>query len=82
MNLKRFLSEEKVTIAQRRKDEKKYSKEIKDATKKLSKKYKIASKDLEFAFAWELSMGYGTRLCFNIIDPNHEKYGSTVAETI
>lgn len=82
MNFRQFLSEEKTTLAQRRKQERKYSKEIKKARLDLAKKHKVDPDDLEFAFAWELDMGYGTRLCFNIIDTNHDKYGSTVAQTI
>lgn len=82
MKLKQFLCEEKTTPAKIKKDKQKYSKEIKQAKKELSKIHKVDSKYLEFAFAWELDMGYGTRLCFNIIDTNHDKYGSTVAQVI
>lgn len=82
MNLKQFLTESKHNVKQIQKDEQKYSKEIKQAKKDLAKKHKVDPKYLEFAFVWEFDVNRGTRLCFNITDINHKKYGSTVAEII
>ena len=61
--------------------ENKETDEIKNARKNLAKKHKIDPKFLEFAFIWDLKK-FGKTINFNVIDPKHIKYKSTVAEKI
>lgn len=56
---------------------------IDKATKELSKRYKIKPKYLAYQFFWNVTeFGGGRQLHFEILDPKHKLYGSTVAYKI
>jgi hypothetical protein len=64
--------------------EKKYKsspEEIKKAAKLIAKRDTVKEKHLKFIGA-ENTEGFGTLFYFNIMDPKHEKFKSTVAEKI
>lgn len=56
-------------------------KEIKDVAKKISKRIGVKEKDLKFIGVEDYG-DMGKLFHFNLTDPTHEKYKSTVAELI
>lgn len=58
-------------------------KTIDNAIKELSKRYKVKPKYLTFQFEWDVSdFGGGRQLHFEVNEPGHKLYGSTVSYKI